>query len=134
MDHTGNTANKGKVIPYLSTDTISQQEAHTYLAIHLYGVIQPSCAPPPRPPRKICHHSLILPTKEISNFTFQLYGLILLLGSSHFRQQSLFFLKCCIPFSKMSGFRDGVREQCPLLSVEFCIIFNESSVKLVVSV
>ena len=51
------------------------------------------------------------------------------LGSNHF-----FFLKCCIPFSKMGGFRDGVREQCPLLSAEFCIIFNEFSVKLVVSV
>lgn len=45
VDHTGNTANKGKVIPYLSIDTISQQEAHTYLAIHLYGVIPPSWAP-----------------------------------------------------------------------------------------
>ena len=49
MDHTGNTTNKGKVIPYLSIKTIPQQEAHTYLVIHLYGVILPSC-PPPNPP------------------------------------------------------------------------------------
>ena len=74
------------------------------------------------------------PHEEDFKFPFQLYGLILLLGSSHFRQQSLFFLEMLYSISKMGGFRDSVREQCPLLSVEFCIIFNEFSVKLVVSV
>ena len=48
------------------------------------------------------------------------------LGSNH-----CFFFKCCIPFSEKGGFRDGVREQHPLLPVEFCITFNKFSVKLV---